>query len=853
MPVDRDLIFRVSIADAPSAVKSLGTVMEAVRRMQREEIAGATAVAAARRQKLSETERLALKVAADQERAAQKSAAGAVRAEQQKARDVQRSLAQEARERSRVYNQASRDLDRALRQQVRDFEKAEKEKTSATKKAAREREDIERAVGRAQQASAARQLAMNAKLFQQQERATLQRARDEAFNRGRLYRGLGGSVIEGAYGGLRAVGAVAGFGLRQVGRVASSLGLQESYDVGDIFAQRLQKEQTLRYVQMESGGKVHEGRASAAIARASRTTGLSQREILRAVDKASEMGDPTRGVENIEQIAKEAKAYGADITDIMTLRQQAVISAAQSGTELSDADLSLMVAKMGKLGKIGTMRISDLAKRSPELFSRWAASGQSLTGGALDELIGFTEVARSASGGSAKTTTSVKQVQDAILKKEAKIDAMLGPHTVRDAKTGAEHDPIDIMMRVLAKAGPTGLSAIVSGKGAIFDTKAMSAINPFVAAMAGETTEAGRLKAMRAMLAKASDTAGISAKQTDVEFAGAMDTTASKIAVAKEKIRQSLEETLVPVFEKLAGKLPAAVATIQGAIQSVGPMLTKLGTSLSEIWQKLSPTLLPIAKSALGFAADHPVLATFGYGALKTGGRMAAVTAGRYLGESLVNKVPGIGGALAKTLVGGVGTALSQAGSQPVYITGAAPGVFGGGGGGGGMGIPGGAGGVSGALGVAPAVLGAVAVGALAMTAGMEYHYANQNKLGYGGDTGGKRIVSTAQYEEGMGFVRSERKRREEGMMEILDESLNGPKPKPQEQAANPLKFKVGADGTLETTTKDPSAAAASTKPNIDKFVGALDKATVKLEDLANKAGAAGDNASKIKNPPLPH
>ena len=848
--MDRDLIFRVSIADVPSAVKSLGTVMEAVRRMQREEIAGATAVAAARKQKLSETEKLALKVAADQERAAQKSAAGAVRAEQQKARDVQRSLAQEERERQRTYGQASKDLDRALRQQVRDFERAEKDKTAAVRRAAREREDIERAVGRAQQASAARQLAMNARLFQQQERATLQRARDEAFNRGRLYRGLGGSVVEGAFGGMRAVAGVAGFGLHQLGRVANAFGAHEAFDVGDIFRERAAVQQKIRMINMESGGAVNEAEAYKKITGATQKYGFTATELTAGLDIASMKGKGAEGLRDIGQVAKEARAYGASIEDISMIRSQALVSAEAAGQELSEKDLNLMVAKIAALGKRGTMRISDFAKRAPEIFSRWTTSGQKIGGEGLNELVGWTEMVQATTGSSAKTKTAMSAVQNTLIKPKV-VNTLKGMGNEVFDKNGMEKDPLEVAMQVIAKTG--GQSSAQFGK--IFgDARSTAALSPLLLAAQGKKTEAERMAAMKEALIKAGGTSGISERTTEDEAARAMDTTENRMKQAREKIRGSIEEALLPTFEKLANKLPSVVGTIQGALHHVGPMLEKLGTSLADIWQKLAPTLLPIAKSALGFAADHPVLATFGYGALKTGGRMAAVTAGRYLGESLVNKVPGIGGALAKTLVGGVGTALSQAGSQPVYITGAAPGVFGGGaGGGGGMGIPGGAGGLSGALGVAPAVLGAVAVGALAMTAGMEYHYANQQKLGYGGDTFSKRTVSTAQYEEGMGFVKSERKRREEGMMDILDAQLNGPKPKPQEQAANPLKFKVGADGSLESTTKDPSAAAASTKPNIDKFVGALDKATGKLEDLANKAGAAGDNASKIKNPPLPH
>lgn len=903
--MDRDLVYRISVANAAQSIRQIGSVADAIRRMLQQEVSLENAVAAT-------------KVAGAKKGAEGKKKAGddalqheamlaklAVNIEKNRARDITKQGDAAEKEKKRIAEKALKDAEKTNREGVKKFENAEKEKTKIVLREAKIRSDVEKAVGRAQQASAAHQLRESSQRFRKMERDSAREDRDRMFDRKRLFRGVGQAVVNGAWGAAggaaSAFTSVASRAYHGARSVVGSLGMDEAVDVGGIFSERMKIRQGLRYIEQESGGRVKGGDAERAIRRAALMTGRSESEVYRGVDKASEMGDPTRGVQNIGQVAKEAKAYDADIADIMMIRSQAIISAEQSGESLSDKDLNLMVAKIAHLGKSGTMRISDFAKRAPQIFSRWTASGQSMKGGALDEMVGFAQMAKSTTGGSAEAKTAMRQVQNAIIQKEDKFKAL--GIDVRD-KEGNQYDPLDVAMQAIAKTG--GYGPQFFGKHGVFDTKAMGGLVPLINAAKGGKTEKERMSLMRAALSKASNTSGVTEATTDKEFAGAMDTQQSKLEVAKIKIRQSLEDALTPAFEKLATKLPQIIDTITGAIAKIAPILEKLGANLASVWKVIGPIVTPTAGKAMTYAAENPLLAIGLAGAARTtagtlggGAKTLAGAGARWVGDRLAQAYGGGVGAASKALGGAVGGAIGAAGSTPVYVTGAAPGVMGGGGG---MpGVPGGAG--MAALGPIAAV---AAAGIVALLVA-EYTQAHPNMTGETNDDGSRRYTkSDAAYKAGIAEIQEDKAKRDSGMLAILDANSDrntrfggltgdeGPlsneaqdyirankRETPEELAkkqaiaykyfpdlaakvasgevsdadaaksisasvtGSGLAGKVGANGMFES---GPSAANAQALNDAFASIAKQAKeAATAMGELSAKAGGAGNNVSKIK------
>lgn len=876
--MDRDLVYRISAAGAAAAIREIGSVHEAIRRMDQQEVTLANAVSAAKvsaAKKGAEGKKKAADDGAQHESMMSKLS---VTIEKQRAKDIVKAAQDAEKQRVGIVKQTMKEAEKASAEKVKSFERSEKEMTKIAAREAKARAEIEKAVGKAQQASAARQLQQNSQHFRQMERASQRDERDKMFDRKRLFRGVATGAVNWGFGAAQgaasAIGGAARMGLRGARSVAGALGLNDATDVGDIFAQRMKLQQRIRYINMEAGGGINEAAAYQGVRGAASLTGISQGDIGGALDVYSEKGQGAMGLASINQTAKEAKAYNADIKDIATLRAQAKISAEQAGENLSEEDLSNMVAKMAALGKRGTMRISDLAANSPKLFSSWAAGGQSMKGG-LDEMIGFTELVRSSSSGGKNTATTMATLQKDVRSKEAKINALLGPDAVYD-KEGRQRDPLQVALRVLAKTGGRGT---IYNK--IFNKKSDEALNPFRSAMQGHKTEAGRLKAMRRALKEAGETSGIDAKTTESDFAGATDTLESKMSVAKEKIRQSLEDALLPAFQKLAASMPDIIKAIETAISKISPMLQALGKSLMEIWKTVGPILMPIAGKAFGYAADHPLQAIALGGVARTalggaaGGARSLLGAGaRFLGDRLAGGMGGgIAGKLAGGLLGAGGAAVASAGSTPVYITGAAAGVFGSGGGGGIPGIGGGGAGGIAALGPIAAFAAAGIVTYLVADY-MSSHPTSTNQ-GVGVDDHARVTKSDALYKGGMDEIREARQKRDTGMFAMWNGKEDPDEVKKKQASAYKYFPEVAAKVAAgEMTAAEATAAASgSLKPGgINLKVGAggmfesgptaknaeelatafasiakqAKDAAAQLGDLSNKAGSAGANVSKI-------
>jgi hypothetical protein len=92
-----------------------------------------------------------------------------------------------------------------------------------------------------------------------------------------------------------------------------------------------------------------------------RSTGISQRDLLGAIDAASEKGSGADAVTNLDRIATQATAMGTDATTIAKMRSQMKVSSKVTGREMNDDEIDAFMAKMHFIGKTGVFRAEDVA------------------------------------------------------------------------------------------------------------------------------------------------------------------------------------------------------------------------------------------------------------------------------------------------------------------------------------------------------------------------------------------------------------------------------------------------------------------------------------------------------------
>lgn len=690
---ERELIFRVALRGQAEFARDFRGLHELQRKMATEELAIAASTSRGKRRVADDEARhrsalMKTQIAFEKARA-RESVREAERAEKAKTKALQ----QEEKQRQRSLQGESKALVRAKLEETRAFERAEREKTRIAQREARarqrEEEAAQRFAMRAQEATSRHIMREREKAQRQAEREAYVAQRDELFNRKRFFRGVGTGLAQGAFG---AIQAGTGYALGMAKSIGHATGAFDAFDIGDIVSERMQAKALMRSAAIEAreagntfGADFDEVAGYAKVRDVAKRFGISQRDLLGAIDAASEKGSGADAVKNLERIAMQATAMGTDATTIAKMRAQLKMSADVAGKPLNDDQIDKMMAKMHFIGKTGVFRAEDIAKESESLFSSFVKGGGDLESG-FDRYISFANEARKSVGSGSMARTAIMGVQDAIAKKESKINK-LGIKT-RDTD-GSQRDFIEVVMDVIAKTG---------GKGekfnAIFDpSKAGKAIATMVTAFNtgshfGKDVAAGRAEMVKLLAGKESiQSASVAEMQKDAELR--MDDQGVRIRKAVETIRQSLADKLTPILEKFAKHAPQFA-------ESFGKILDLI---VSNPW-----------KAAGGAIAAN---------ALINGGKAAALPMGgavlRYFGDLFAQKTMGMGGA-AKALgsaAGTIGGAISRMGATNVYIVGAAPGVLGGGGGGGlpVLGGVGGAGGLGGMTGMG-AALGAVGIGA---------------------------------------------------------------------------------------------------------------------------------------------
>lgn len=622
--MDRNLIYRISVAGYAESLTAIQGIRAEVLKAQKDTEASEVLSERARRRGLTDAEKVE--------------------------REKTKLVAKESRAREQAEIAALRKQAQELAKGVKTFEKAEKDKT---KIAEREAKSIEQAVWRAQQASAARQLQLAAQTQRTMHRQQMQSDRDAMFDRKRLYRSLGTGVVEGGAAGVR---AVMGVGSRVVRGVAQGLGLNQAFDVGDIVSERMRVNKTLRALSIEARvvGKdfsFDEKGARSAIAKASRASGFSQDELVAALDEMSRKGQGTLGVPMLDRVAMEAKAIGTDPATVMKLRAQLMLSAGtqidkKTGKpkEMGEGDLQTAISQIAFLGKTGVFRASELAGQSEQLMSRFAGSGGDFKTG-LAKYVGFSNMAMEGTGRAAVAKTSINAIQDAMVKKEGKIRAQ-GIETRED--DGSQRDFIDVVMDVIVKTGGRGkaFNEIIdpSRSGKAITTM----LSAFTSAGGGR---AGRTAMDAQLAAHMSGGKGATPAELTKDAEAAIGEGGEQLKIKMIEVRQKIAEALMPGLEKLATKLPWLVDKIVTAIDffTNNPKLAMM-TAIA----------LPAAVGGAGTAL-----------------RIGAGGAARWLGDRLAGNAGGVAGRAAGGLFG---NAVAAATSTPVFVTNWPAGGLGGGG-----------------------------------------------------------------------------------------------------------------------------------------------------------------------------
>ncbi len=660
---DRELVYRVTIVGQAQFASTLKSLTDITKKAAQEQIAIDDAVAKKRRAvqdgsakhhaSLLKTQ-IALEKARAREsvRESERAEREAIKNKTRAERDKTTALSREMKARERLAAQAQRETIRQQQAELRAFERTEREKTRI---AQREAMETQRFVMRSQAATAR-------EIMRQRQQAANQMARedrDRMFDRKRFYRGVGQGFVEGGAGAARALYGVASRGVRSI---AQASGFDRSWDIADIAQEQMSVDATLRSASIEArlagkSGSFDEKGAGKKIRFAALKYGLKQSDLAGAIDAYSEKGSAATAVTNIDRIASQATALGTSASVIAKLRAQMGLSSAVSGKELTEDEKDQLVAKMHFIGKTGVFRAEDVAQESESLFSQFAKGGGDFKQG-FERYLSFANQARVATGSGAMARTSINAVQDAIAKKEGKLNA-LGVKT-RDAD-GSNRDFIEVVMDAIVKTDGKGKAFTQifdpSRSGKAISTM-MSAYND--ASGYGKNKGAGRA-AMEKLLSGDASLKHATVAEMNKDAASRLDTPAVKIAQATETIRQSLAGELAPVLEAFAKKAPAIAASIA---------------------------------KALDFVVKHPMLTLggiVGAGAMQGAAKPMAGALARFAGDvvgGIGSRFGGMGGALTVA----AGGALKSAGAQPVYVTGAAPGVFPVGGGGG-LSLPGGGGG----------------------------------------------------------------------------------------------------------------------------------------------------------------
>jgi ElaB/YqjD/DUF883 family membrane-anchored ribosome-binding protein len=845
---ERSLIYRLSVTGQNEGIQSIRSFLDHVKKLASEEraVTEANEKATTNARKRGSGER---KGVLDEE--AKHNAMLAKlnsKLEKDGAKESVKTAKDTEKQKLKEHQNSLKEYGKIEREKTRQIEREERERTRIS-----ETEEKKRLRGFIQSSKQAqREYSQNMK---QMKRDAETRARDSAFDDKRFYRGVGRSMVDG---GINALKMPVTMAARGVSTISRGLSLNKAYDVSDILAERMSLEKTLVDLQVEARGageKKYNFNISAArskILAASKATGFSVEEAMAYVDTRSAMGSGQRGVDNVGRGLRIAKAMGTTPAVVAKISEQLALSTGQKGKAMNEDEIEQTLAVTSAIGKAGNMRGSEIAQYSERLISNMVANNLDPRT-EMKRYASFLNVVKSSRGSTAMTATSALSLFSDLIGNADKIEKGKGKVPglgvqVFD-KEGNQRNPLDVMVDLIEKTGgdPRKIKPYLSA------TKGGAAVTPFASAYreaysTATGTAADKKKAARTRVEKMlsgeefmgdkanSVTLKQLQKEMQMDADRVINSDANKISIAVQSVRQKIAEQLKPAVDKLTEILPKLIPHFEKALKHIG--------------------------NAVTFAEKHPVLAaaTVGsVGMLVGAGRGLAQAGAARLGDSLVNTVPRLAGRSAVgRLMGGaagvIGGVLSQAGSTPVYITGAAPGVMLGGGGVPGVGGGGGPmGRIAGSMGGA-AVVGAIGAAALVTYGVMEYAH------GRGGGQTPARLANEKEKEEYKDIVTGKaRERRNESIYQTLvangsdrvgidgvPNMIRRPEDQANEPVGNPNKsLDAGGIRSLFGIGTQPTKDIESAGDAAGKLATNLEKVNAQLTSL-------GSNTSALKGP-IPH
>lgn len=637
---ERDLVYRIRVAGGDEARSAIRSVVAEANRQAQEEIRAARnvaqGVAAARRAGSSTSRRII------DEEAAYAARVGKVNIAIEK--NNARERVKDAKEVQKAKEKAEADTSKFLFSEWRKRQQEEKRiSDQRVRDAKKEADEIARFKMKAEENTSRHIMAERTRAQRQAERDAKLFARDRAFEDRRLYRGIAGGLHQGVS---NIMSGAYGIASRGAGAVVGGMGLRRAYDVQDIVSERAMVNHALRSVAIEArtaGGDFNfdERAARRKIADVAKRTGFSQTELVGAIDAYSEKGSGATGVRDLDKIAMQARAMGADPSTIAKLRanlELKVKAGLPSGTKPEDADKiasqfsDRFMARMHFTGKTGVFRASDLAAQSEMML---ASFGPDIMKGA-DKFLGFANEVRKSTGSGAMARTAFDSALDVIDKKRDKIRA-LGVNT--EDENDDPRNKVDVIMDIIAatKGDRSRLSKIFDpSRGGKAVTTLIDAFN---AAGGGD---AGR-GAMEKLLAGDASLAKGDMGEMMKDANAALDDESVKLATNVENVRQTISETLEPALVKLAKAMPDLVSGFGSLVDFV----------------KKNPWL------AAGTIASAGGSLGMGGGLARVAGRSAL----EWLGGRLVNTVPGAAGKVLGGGAGILGNIVGNVGATPVMVT----------------------------------------------------------------------------------------------------------------------------------------------------------------------------------------
>lgn len=288
-------------------------------------------------------------------------------------------------------------------------------------------------------------------------------------------------------------------------------------------------------------------------------TGVSGEAIAGGVQAfVTKTGDIDTAIKNHKVFAQVAQATGAAVENVAAA---AADMSEKMGIKSVD-DMKASLAALTLQGKKGAFELKDAAEQLPEILSAAAAFGIKGTGG-LQNLGGFLQIARQASGSGAETATSTVQAFTQLKAKSADIQSgeAFGGRAVQVFEGGDATKPLRDFNEILGDVMQASRGNLVQLQ-KVFDVRGIKAVNPLIktfreaseAAGGGDKgAKAGRAAVM-AQLKEASSTKGGFA-EVEKDAQDAMKAFSVQMAVVEAQFKKAIADELLPEVMKLGPEL----------------------------------------------------------------------------------------------------------------------------------------------------------------------------------------------------------------------------------------------------------------------------------------------------------